>query len=90
MGDGEEFVEAIALRGELVEVAFLGKPHVADLVGLCGVVVNREPRLAGRDGGRVVRVFLVRTTAALSKPANWAKFYPNPGLSCESWIRGHK
>jgi hypothetical protein len=27
---------------------------------------------------------------ALSKAANWAKSYPNPGLSCESWIRGHK
>jgi hypothetical protein len=51
MGDRQELAEAVALRGQLVEVPVLGKPHVADLVGLRGIVVDREPRFA--DARRV-------------------------------------
>src|SRR5712691_1295265 len=50
VSNGKELAEAIAGGGQLVKVAVLGKPYVADLVGLRGIVVKREPRLARRYG----------------------------------------
>ena len=47
--DRQEFAEPIVRRGELVEVAAFAKPHVAHLIRVNKIVVEREPCLTGSD-----------------------------------------